>query len=205
VIEKHQSMGINTQYWQIGFEPEGVEYEPEVYHDIVFLASGYSPKRQELGQFLKSLSGNINLGLYGSGWPKNWAKGENLYNFKEACKIYRGAKIAIGDSQWPESGFVSNRIFQILAAGNCVLCHQWFRGMEELGLIDGVNCIIWRDYNDLRTKIIDCLSDNIRREQIAMAGEQLALNRHSFDTRVQELFNLLNIGQVAEEGEHWRW
>ena len=91
----------------------------------MFLASGYSQARQKLGQQLKGLK-NIKFGLYGPGWG-NQSKGENLYNFKEACKIYRGAKFAIGDSQWPESGFVSNRVMQVLAAGNCVLCHQWFK------------------------------------------------------------------------------
>jgi glycosyltransferase involved in cell wall biosynthesis len=187
VVRQHQAAGINTRYWQIGWEPDGCDHQPTVFHDVVFLASGYSQKRQRLGVFLiaygtKEMS---KVGLYGSGWG-DAAKGENLYNFKEACKIYRGAKLAIGDSQWPESGFVSNRIFQILAAGNCVLCHQWFRDYQELGLVDSVNCIIWKDQADLAQKLKYWLApvNADRLKEISAAGEQLALNRHSFDSRV---------------------
>lgn len=203
VVEKHQQAGINTKYWQIGWEPEGRGYEPEKQYDIVFLASGYSSKRQELGKFLKSLS--YNVGLYGNGWPNNWSEGENLYNFKEACKVYRGAKIAIGDSQWPDSGFVSNRIFQILAAGNCVLCHQWFRGIELLGLQHDHNCIIWDELFDLEQKLKYRLNNKYEQElkKIAKSGEQLALEKHSFESRVNELWEMLNINQPQEE--NWRW
>jgi glycosyltransferase involved in cell wall biosynthesis len=201
IVEEHQKRGINTQYWQIGWEPEGRGYEPEVYHDVVFLASGYSPSRQKLGHFLSDQ--NFNLGLYGSGWPEGMSKGENLYNFKEACKIYRGAKIAIGDSQWPDSGFVSNRIMQILAAGGCVLLHQWFRGMELLGLENGKNCGIWTHINELPGEISWYLNNEDERRKIAAAGEKLALDRHSFDSRVVELWEMLNVNNV--ENEIWRW
>jgi glycosyltransferase involved in cell wall biosynthesis len=203
VVEKHQAAGINTQYWQIGWEPDGRGHQPSVSHDVVFLASGYSKERQGLGRYLDSLP--YSTGIYGHGWPDGMAKGENLYNFIEACKIYRGAKIAIGDSQWPNSGFVSNRIFQILAAGGCVLCHQWFRDYEKLGLIDNVNCIIWQDTNDLSQKLKYWLTDTNeqRRIEIAAAGENLALERHSFDVRVSELWGMLGINMFQEEG--WRW
>jgi hypothetical protein len=203
VMEKHQAQGINTRYWQIGWEPDGTGHQPEIYHDVVFLASGYSQKRQKLGQFLGKQ--NFVLGLYGSGWPDGMSKGENLYNFIEACKIYRGAKLAIGDSQWPDSGFVSNRIMQILAAGNTVLCHQWFRGHEELGLVDKQNCLIWQDLGDLEYILKFWLSDSASQKlaQIAANGEKLALERHSFDSRVSELWEMLGINQVQEES--WRW
>ncbi len=204
VIEEHQAVGINTQYWQIGYEPEGRGYEPEVYHDVVFLASGYGKKRQQLGAQLRSLK-NIELGIYGPSWPEGWAKGQNLYNFSEACKIYRGAKISIGDSQWPKSGFVSNRVMQALAAGNAVLAHQWFRGMDQLGLVDGETIIIWKDFTELKRKMRYYLKNEDERKRVAVAGEQLALTRHSFDVRVQELFTMLSIGERVEVDNNWRW
>jgi hypothetical protein len=203
VVDKHRQQGINTRYWQIGWEPNGRDHEPDIYHDVVFLASGYSQKRQQLGQFLSSQQ--YSIGLYGNGWPEGMSKGQNLYNFREACKIYRGAKIAIGDSQWPDSGFVSNRIFQILAAGNCVLCHQWFRDYEKLGLADSVNCFIWKDFNDLAHIFRLCLDDSNGQllSEIAANGEKLALERHSFDSRVLELWGMLGINVTEKEG--WRW
>ncbi len=204
VVEKHQAMGINTQYWQIGWEPEGRGHNHPLWkYDVVFLASGYSEKRQRLGQRLFNQS--FGFGLFGHGWPDNMAIGENLYNFQEACQVYRGSKIAIGDSQWPESGFVSNRIFQILAAGNCTLCHQWFRDYEQLGLIDNVNCIIWQNLDDLEDKLNYWLSDSNSQKlsQISLEGEKLVLERHSFEARVDELWRMLEIGVEMEAG--WRW
>jgi hypothetical protein len=202
VVEKHQARSINTRYWQIGWEPLGRGHSPEIYHDVVFLASGYSEARQKLGRWLSNQ--RFEFGLYGHGWPAGMAKGENLYNFIDACKIYRGAKLAIGDSQWPDSGFVSNRIFQILAAGGCALCHQWFRGYERLGLIDNVNCIIWQDQNDLGKLLLYWLADanQERLKEIAVAGEQLAMY-HSFDSRVEEMWEMLGIN--VQSTDAWRW
>lgn len=202
VLEQYQKVGINAAYWQIGWEPDGVGHSPTVSHDVVFLGSGYSTARQQFVKKLRGLKG-VNFGLYGSGWPTNWAKGQNLYDFKTACQVYRGAKISLGDSQWPDSGFVSNRVFQALAAGGSALAHQWFRGMDDLGLIDGETCIIWQTFPELEEKIRWYLSSEVDRRRIAEAGERLALERHSFDVRVKELFGMLEKQKKAVED--WRW
>lgn len=197
-LEKYQQMGITAKYWQIGFEPDGIGYSGGIPFDVVFLASGYSPSRQALVKKLKSL--NLSFGLYGSGWSES--QGQTMYNFSEGCKIYRAAKIAIGDSQWPDTGFVSNRVFQILAAGGCAMAHQWFRDMDKLGLVDGETCIIWRDFQELEGKIKYYLAHESERLTIAMAGERLALEHHSFDVRVKELLAMIE-PQKAEE--NWRY
>jgi len=199
-LDKYKQMGVVADYWQIGYEPDGIGCESGYSYDAVFLASGYSKARQNLVKQLRNL--NVNFGLYGNGWPNGWTNGNTLYNFSEGCKIYRGAKISIGDSQWPDTGFVSNRVFQALAAGGAALAHQWFRDMDKLGLIDGETCIIWRDFSELETKIKYYLGHEKERKQIADAGEQLALTHHSFDVRVQELLVMLD-GEKIDEG--WRW
>jgi len=205
-VEKLRLMGAKAHYWQIGFEPDGVGHKAEAHHDIIFLATGYSKTRQQFGRWLQRLNGP-SLGVYGAGWPKEMTKGNTLYNFKEGCKLYQGAKISLGDSQWPESGFVSNRVFQALAAGGAALAHQWFRGMEDLGLKDGDTCIIWRTYPDLEKKLRYYLAKDEERKQIAERGQQLAFERHSFKARVQELMGILK-GQpekAIKEVENWRW
>lgn len=202
VLEEYQKQGINAAYWQVGWEPDGIGHKPDEFHDLVFLGSGYSRDRQQFVKRLRSLEG-VNFGLYGSGWPNGWAKGQNLYDFKSACKIYRGAKISLGDSQWPDSGFVSNRIFQALAAGGAALAHQWFRGMDELGLVDEETCIIWKTFPELEEKIRWYLVNEKERRRIAEAGERLALERHSFDARVRELFQMLALKKRVVED--WRW
>jgi len=198
VLQKYREMGVNTEYWQIGYEPDGYGHKPDVnYYDVVFLANGYSKKRQQFVKKLREL--NLNFGLYGSGWPKDWADGQCTYDFITGCKVMQGSKISIGDSQWPETGFVSNRVFQALVAGGAALAHQWFKDMDQLGLIDGETCIIWKDFNELKQKIKHYLDNEDERKAIAEAGQKLALDHHSFDNRVMELFELIN-----EKQDHWR-
>jgi len=199
-LDKYQQMGVKAGYWQIGYEPDGIGHSGGMPFDIVFLASGYSTARKALVKNLKGL--NLSFGLYGSGWPENWVKGQTMYNFSEGCKIYRAAKIGIGDSQWPDTGFVSNRVFQILAAGSCAMAHQWFRDMDKLGLIDGETCIVWRDFAELENKIKYYLINEEKRKAIALAGERLALERHSFEARVSELLAMIEPQKVED---NWRW
>lgn len=188
-IEKQKQNGVNADYWQIGYEPDGVGYEATDFCDVVFLASGYSQARQDLVKKLRGL--NCTFHLYGPGWKES--KGVTIYDFKRGCQIYQGAKISIGDSQWPETGFVSNRVFQALSAGGSALAHQWFKGMELLGLVDGETCIIWQDFKDLESKIYYYLRHEDERKKIATRGQEMCLARHSFEVRVKELFDLLNL------------
>lgn len=203
VLEQYQARGIKAAYWQIGWEPDGVGQPPGEAHDVVFLASGYSQARQSLVKQIRSWG--LDFALHGSGWPEGWSMGQCLYDFKTGCSIYRGAKISLGDSQWPDSGFVSNRVMQALAAGGAALAHQWFRGMEELGLEDGKTCIVWREVGELRSRIAYYLTHEAERQAIAQAGEQLALTRHSFQARVRELFAMLPERKAEQVEGDWRW
>jgi glycosyltransferase involved in cell wall biosynthesis len=189
VEPEYNRAGVNWFYWQIGYEKE---LNPGKYnlpsHDIVFLANGYSRARLQLARQLKSIPG-IDLGFYGS-WPKDiGASGQTLYDFDAGYDLYRKSKIAIGDSQWPNAtGFVSNRLFQAMAAGVFVL-HQRIRGMEKLlGIRDGEHLVIWDDFIDLKAQIEHWLPRDEERERIAKAGQNYVLTHHSFDARVEELF-----------------
>lgn len=197
VLEEYWKRGVNAAYWQIGWEPDGRGHEPEDRCDVVFLANGYSQERREFVTRLRSLP--YSFRLWGNGWPDGWSVGQSTYDFISACKAYRGARFSIGDSQWPESGFVSNRVMQALAAGGSALCHQWFRGMEQLGLEDGKTCIIWTDFDDLKNKLAHYDKREEHRAAIADAGERLALDRHSFDVRVREL-----LAMKPGNEEDWR-
>lgn len=199
VLAKWGQMGIVGGYWQIGWEPDGTGHEPDDHCDVVFLANGYSPARQQFVKQLRSLP--YSFRLWGNGWPKDWSIGQCTYDFITACKAYRGARFSIGDSQWPESGFVSNRVMQALAAGGSALCHQWFAGMELLGLVDGETCIIWKNFGELKDKLAWYHEHEDRRRSVAEAGERLALTRHSFDVRVREL---LAMKPGTESWADWR-
>ena len=81
------------------------------------------------------------------------------------------------------------------------MAHQHFRGMDKLGLVDGETVIVWHSLDDLAARIKHYLVHEEERARIAEAGERLALDRHSFDRRVEELLALL--GEPGWE-EGWR-
>jgi glycosyltransferase involved in cell wall biosynthesis len=190
VADAYRRAGVDWKYWQIGFEQSDAAPDAHTpHHDIVFLGNGYSPARQRFGSFLKSLP--FNVGIYGS-WGNGIADGFTLYNFDEGQKIYRAAKVSIGDDQWGAPGFVSNRLFQAMAASGAVYMQKRVPGLEELlGLVDGVHYVAWDSLPDLRKKIEWAMSNEVERARIAAAGRQLMLDRHSFDARVKELLSWL--------------
>src|SRR5690606_41940109 len=99
-------------------------------HEVVFLGNAYHPERKRWMAQLRNCVDSIVL--YGDGWGM-FGAGNTLYDFAAGKAIYRAAKIALGDNQYPDAyGFVSNRLFQALAAGGCLLLHQTVPGLEEL-------------------------------------------------------------------------
>jgi glycosyltransferase involved in cell wall biosynthesis len=185
--------GVSWMYWQIGYEESLAEPDGSTpKHDVVFLANGYSHKRYSLGRMLRSLP--CDVGIYGSWGGGIQPNGSNLYNFDEGRKLYRHAKLSVGDDQWGASGFVSNRLFQAMSAGGAMYMQKRVPDLEKhLGLVDGVHYVLWDDNNDLMDKIRYWLdpSKDAERATIADAGMRCMQEHHSFDARVQELVEVI--------------
>jgi len=197
VRDTYAKNSIPWMYWQIGYEDSIAEPDSSVnQHDVVFLANGYSKERIYLAKTLRSIYG-VNVGIYGSWGGGVRTNGSNLYNFDEGRKLYRAAKISIGDNQWGDTavGFVSNRLFQAMSAGHSLYMQQRVPGMDTLlGLKDGVHYIEWKDLKDLKEKVVYWLdpTNESKRKSIADAGERFIREHHSFDARVRELMGVLS-------------
>lgn len=194
VVDLNESYrDVNWFYWQIGYEISGAEpldHTPK--HDVVYLGNCYNSERLKLGDCLTNLKkSKVNVGMYGN-WPDRMSDGFNLYDFDDGARLYRNAKIAVSTQQYPlAKGFVSNRLFQALSAGGCMVLQQEFPGMERLGLVDGEHYVVWKDYQDLTEKIHKYLEDDQTRERIAGVGQRFTIINHSFDKRVDELWSRL--------------
>jgi len=187
--------GIEARYWQNSFESGIVDNElRSSAPDAVFVGNNYSEYRLELARRLRERG----VGICGRGWPQEptrWNFADTLYDYHETGKIYRGTKIAIADNQYPQAtGFCSDRIFMAMAAGNCMVLHQYVNEMEKwLGFVDGVHYVSWRDFGDLQEKISYYLTYEEERRKIAEAGTALCRSEHSFDARVAQLFRFLGL------------
>jgi hypothetical protein len=195
-VGEYERRGIPVLYWQIGWEPDGIGYEPArrtPRHDILLQANGYSESRVKLVAAIRDAG--FALGPYGKGWPWFWARGGTLYDFRKGCRLIQAAKIVLSDSQWPNAdGFVSNRLFQSLAAGGALVMQQYFKGYETFGFTDAKHLVIWADTPDLIAELRYWLrSENEdRRQRIAAAGQAFCLEHHSFDVRVRELLEMID-------------
>lgn len=194
VLEQYRANGIPADYWQIGYEEPGDDLPTMPHHDILFLGNKYWPVRQQLWDVATSFADHdCHVGFYGSGWDA--PDGFNLYDFAQGKALYRNARIALGDNQFPDAaGYVSNRLFQAMAAGGCLFMQQRVKDMETLiGLKAGMHYVEWIDHDDLREKLAYWLDPKHekQRRKIADAGTAYIRQFHSFDARVVELFALI--------------
>lgn len=196
IAQKYQQAGINYRYWQIGYEEWVEKKTATMHHDVVFLGNAYSDARKALGNVLLQLGSNgVKIGLYGF-WPNSMAKGANLYDFAEGAALYRNSLMAVSDQQWPRaSGYVSNRLFQAMAAGGCLVLQQRFDGMEELlGLRNGVHLRTWSTLDELRELVHYYKRADRERNAIAQTGHEFVKKHHSFKARVMELEGVFGSG-----------
>lgn len=198
VIPVYEAQGLKVCYWQIGYEPDMLTAQPDddtPRHDVLFLGSGNNAHREALGATLRGLTG-VNVGLYGVWEPQYAPDGVCYQDFRRQGQLYRAAKIAIADQEWPErDGFCSNRTFNLLAAGGAMCLHRRFKGMQErLGLVDGEHFIGWDNLDELPGLVTAWLAPEKAkaRRKIAKAAQKHILANHSFDARIRELiFDLL--------------
>lgn len=190
VLPDLEAAGIQAAYWNIAYE-EPVRPLPQMPHyDIVFQGNVFNDERRALVEMLRSLP--YKVGIYGD-WEH--ADGNTAYDFAAQRALYQNARLAIADNYRPDDlNYVSDRPMQIMASGGALCLHQFVETMYELtGWEAGIHYIAWRNLEDLKTLIYFWMQesewDKDRSRIIKTAKEQVE-RRHSFDARVQELFQV---------------
>lgn len=208
VVPDYERERIKWAYWQIGYEEsaddENTQRVADTYYTeqgrqspfdsdpqwpVVYLASLRSPERMAIANIVQEFGGKV------------FSPGDefaSLYNFSVAKAIYRRAKCIVSDNGFKSRGFVSNRLFQALAAGGGVVLQQHVDGLDELtGLQKGVHYIEWTVPNDLNEKLCiyfngdESTDQHERRERIAAAGTAFVRDNFSFDAQVSKLMLLI--------------
>jgi spore maturation protein CgeB len=194
VLPDYAANGVNAAYWPFGYETP-VRPLPDVpAHDVVFLGNAYSEHRRALGKLLKSLP--YNVGLYGTGWENG--DGDCNYDFTYGEALYKKAKIAISDNEFTDAvGYLSNRPFQILAAGGAILLQQEVVKLEEMtGLQSLKHMDTFENLDEIEGAVAKWLRLEHLRGEIVEIGQQFVQECHSYDVRVRELFAMVEGLQV---------
>ena len=151
------------------------------HHDVLFVGNSRGVRRDVLADLVPT---TLDLAVYGRWAPDlldpAYHRGELVPN-DELHRYYGSADIVLND-HWPDmraAGFLSNRLYDALASGACVVSDH-VPGIEEE--FDGA-VATYADAGELRLLIHDLLADPSRRRALAERGRAAVLDRHTFENR----------------------
>jgi spore maturation protein CgeB len=157
--------------------------------DVVFVGNSRGVMRNAVQW---SIDRGLALSVYGSGWddriPDALVIAEYVPNERLAA-TYRGASIVLND-HWPgmaAAGFISNRVFDALAAGGFVLSDP-VAGLED---VFGDTVPIYRDAEELERLVERYREHPDERAELAARGRAIVAEEHSFARRARQFIDLV--------------
>ena len=164
-------------------------YNKDVSQDVLFVGITRGVYREIVKDALET---DFDVSIYGSGWEEfideKYIKGEFIPNDK-LHEYYSSCKILLND-HWEDMrdlDFPSNRLFDALACGAFVISDE-IPSAESL--FEG-NIVTYENSEDLNNKISYYLAHEDERIQKAKKGQEIVLNNHTFDNRVDSILNCL--------------
>jgi spore maturation protein CgeB len=183
-----------------------VEPDPKLASEVLFLGNSRGQLRPAVEWAIEA---DLPLSVYGGGWegriPARFLKAD-LFPNQDLASLYASAKVVLND-HWPdmrELGFVSNRIFDVLAAGGVVVSDP-VAGLDELF---GDLVPTFDDAELLHEVVRALLADDDRRKRLSHEAQALVATEHTFSRRAAQIMELirpllngkpLDLDQVASE------
>ncbi len=174
------------------FEPQADTEE----HEVLFVGNSRRIYRDVVKH---SINCNLPISVYGGLWqdliPKEYIKGENVPN-TELRKFYRDANIVLND-HWESmrtSGFISNRLFDVVASGGIAVSDH-IEGMKE---IFG-NSVLTYDGSSEDFASAIAQARELKREP---KDSEFILQHHTFDARAKEILSEID-NLIAERLHGW--
>jgi len=112
------------------------------------------------------------------------------YSQLEMADVYCRSKIAvnIGRDDYPQDANL--RVFEAMAAG-ALLLTSLPSELSQLGFEEGIHFVGYRGPSQIREIARRILNDELVRREIAEAGKEKVLREHTYDCRVEMLFERL--------------
>ena len=159
-------------------------------NDLIFIGNTKGFYR-EVVKF--AVDAGFSLKIWGKGWQKyidtKYLEAEFFPN-NQLRLLYSSAKIVLNDhwSDMSENGFISNRIFDVLASGGFVIT-DYVRGIEE---VFGKTVICYYTALDFKEKVFYYLNCEGERKELSENGRNLILRNHTFAHRVEFIIDKIN-------------
>jgi hypothetical protein len=175
--------------------PPGVPAAP---HDVVFVGNSRSVHRPVVRD---AIAAGLRPTIWGAGWgpfvDPSLVAGEHVAN-DELRRVYSSAGAVLND-HWDDmraQGFISNRVYDVLACGGLLISDDF----PELRASLGEALLTYASPDDLREHVDRLAAEPAARAKIASRGRELVLERHTFAHRVDTLLSVVgrNIAPVRQ-------
>ncbi len=158
-------------------------------YELLFVGNSRGVYRSILKDLLPT---KYKLSVYGEGWDgfpvEDYVVSEYLENEKLG-QAYHDAEIVLND-HWEdmrEYGIISNRIFDVLAAGAFVISDE----IPEVAEVFAGSVVSYRGVEDLKEKVQYYMENREERERLVKKGQEIVLSGHTFAYRVDRICEVL--------------
>ena len=192
-VKKIKGFGINSDYLEIGIDPERFNKHGVTHHceNIVAFFNDYGSGFFPLSQYRLDIVGSLKntfghqFGVYG-----NFSNANGNFNDNQVreSQQYNNCKIAISCSHYNYERYSSDRLLRAMASGAFVLSHH-YDGVEE-DFVVGEHLDTFKDLSELTAKCYYYLEHVEEREKIAAAGYKHVRSRFTFDNMAEEIVKL---------------
>ena len=163
--------------------------DPAHHHDVTVVAKTRDVLRPVVAD---ALAAGLRPAIYGGGWRElvdpSLVVADHVDN-EALPAVYSSAGVVLND-HWETMkawGFVSNRLFDVLACGTPAISDD-VEGVAEL--FDGA-VLEYRDPPELRALVDEVLADPATARERAAQGRELVLANHTIDHRARQLLSAL--------------
>jgi glycosyltransferase involved in cell wall biosynthesis len=172
--------------------------DPAHRHDVTIVAKTREVRRPVVSD---ALAAGLSPAIYGGGWDglvdTELVVADHVDN-EDLPVVYSSAGVVLND-HWRTMrawGFVSNRLFDVLACGTPAISDP-VEGMDQL--FDGA-VLEYHSADELRALVDGVLADPEAARERAERGRKLVLANHTFDDRARQLVDYLEQVASAQTG-----
>lgn len=203
-IQKFKNLGINSEYFRIGFEHTILDKLShfETKYDTVFIG-GFSQAHSKGTELLEYLSGKVKMDFWGYGADSltdNSLIRKNYHGEAWALKMYNilfNSKIAINRHIDVAENYANNmRLYETTGVGS-MLITDYKSNLNELFEI-GKEIETYSTNEELAEKINYYLTHEDERKKIASAGQKKTLKDHAYEIRMKELIEIFKKIHLVE-------
>lgn len=184
----------NCHYLAHSAEPLlGRELIKEKKYNISFIGTYNNKIYPNREKYLTAIS-DLGLHIWGSdGWAETPLRSyfHGRSHGDQRLDIYANSKIVVDVNWdvWPAEG-LSNRPFEVTGCGALFMTDHVREDIKR-AYAEGKEVVLFKDERELREKVQYYLSHDEERERIALAGYHRTVKDHTYDRRVEQIFDTL--------------